>query len=104
MVPSSKPFPPLSGDRQQIRLLKLHSSRSNDDIRFTHESHDLGESCPAYTALSYTRGSAADNQTILLNDHPFSIRHNLYDFLKTYNECAQDPTFKTLVPAKSEDG
>ncbi|KAL0929710.1 uncharacterized protein CTRU02_215353 [Colletotrichum truncatum] len=85
----------LDNPGSQIRLLMLQSPRTTEDcvsvnlslrvFDFTDESET-----PPYTALSYTWGPPSPLHTVTLNGREFSIRDNLWQFLKTLNEWPLD--------------
>jgi hypothetical protein len=74
---------------QQIRLFTLLPSTKNFSADFVeHDVMPAGTlksvnwtEAPAYTALSYTWGSATSLKTILINDKEFEVTVNLHDAL-----------------------
>lgn len=77
----------LEDPARQIRLLKLEPSQDGDNgdtIRLSLTVHGFGPSLqtPPYTALSYTWGPPRPTRQVTLNDKAFSIRENLWLFLR----------------------
>ena len=79
---------PLSRGRttHEFRLLELQPSELFGPIigpiRCTLRTYSFDSKPPAYTALSYTWGSASIFNVILLNGVPFIVGYNLWSFLK----------------------
>jgi hypothetical protein len=76
---------PLNHDRSctNIRVIEILGRDKNDpdgliSCKFRRISL---ENAPPYTALSYTWGPPDEKKRILLNDEPFEVRINLWDFL-----------------------
>lgn len=72
-------YQPLKTDKS-FRLATLHGGEQNDQVKITVQEYEL-DTCPAYIALSYEWGYEQE-KIISLNESPFRIRTNLYDFLK----------------------
>lgn len=70
----------LSQSHSCIRLLQILDGAPGDPICCRIKSYSL-QSCPSYTALSYTWGPAEDSYEIFLNRHAFRVRSNLYHFI-----------------------
>jgi hypothetical protein len=51
-----------------------------DVIHCAIETFEI-DTAPEYIALSYTRGSPKDMCAIYIDNKPFQIRQNLFDFL-----------------------
>jgi hypothetical protein len=73
-----------------MRLIKLHRPPLTsvrvpkaDAVHCDIESFDI-ETAPEYIALSYTWGSPNELQTIYIDDKPFVVRQNLFDFLDIF--------------------
>lgn len=64
-----------------IRLVQLSSEFIQDEPAFCISHHKLNET-PAYSALSYRWGSAAQSKTVKLNGEQFTVRANLWNFLQ----------------------
>ncbi len=83
---------PLDLTKDQIRLLRI-SSKESGIIQCDTKPFDR-KSCPPYTALSYLWGPPLPARIISLNDKPFEIRENLWDFFEQLLEglipCIQD--------------
>jgi hypothetical protein len=83
-------YTPLDMTKQQIRLITLHrlpttlvTLLDTDTIHCAIETFDV-ETVPAYIALSYTWGSPEDTRIVYIDNKPFRIRTNLFDFLGTF--------------------
>ncbi|KAF1830797.1 HET-domain-containing protein [Decorospora gaudefroyi] len=84
---ASYQYKPLDTTKQQIRLLKLHrlpptfaALLHTDAVHCEIETFDI-DTAPAYIALSYTWGDPAYSRIIYLDNRPFRVRTNLFDFL-----------------------
>lgn len=76
----------LKSSSHQIRLLRFPPSGSSPaKIACTMQIVDLN-SKPAYRALFYTWGPPEPTMEILVNDRPFRVRENLYQFLSTWQD------------------
>lgn len=74
---------PLDENARQLRLLKINNHCPNCLLHFSLTTVSLdNEPTPTFTALSYEWGSGATEYEIIVNDSPFKIRKNLYDFLR----------------------
>lgn len=80
-------YKPLSRKKHQIRVLRLKNleseGSSSGDIHCTIKTVTL-KSKPSYRALSYTWGAPEPKFTIFVNDAPFQVSQNLYEFLKAF--------------------
>ncbi|KAI9694237.1 MAG: hypothetical protein M1820_009095 [Bogoriella megaspora] len=75
---------PLDTSIQQIRVISV-VPKADGPLECKLKNLDLSANpCPEYRALSYTWGPPSPLQRILLNDRWFTIRQNLYDFLRTF--------------------
>ncbi len=81
------PYRPLSSRKHQIRLLRLLSPSSgadlDDGVKCSLETVRLDQKV-SYRALSYTWGAPDRKSTIFINDAPFQVSKNLFDFLKAF--------------------
>lgn len=68
----------LTDNKQSIRVISIRRTKG-DTIYCDLEHIDLVED--GHTCLSYMWGPASPTKTIYINDKPFEIRENLYDFL-----------------------
>jgi hypothetical protein len=77
-----KPFKhePLDLNNASIRLVKILPLSSDGTVRCT-VTHEYITTDVQYTCLSYVWGSKEDLEGIILNDRPFKVRQNLYQFL-----------------------
>jgi hypothetical protein len=83
-------YTPLDTTKQQIRLISLDPANTDDEPISCHvKDYDL-DSAPAYVTLSYTWGPPGPFATILINNSPFQVRLNLYNFLQTYRNDSQN--------------
>lgn len=83
----------LATDRRRIRLVTVwYGARrasypcqptESDDILCTIDAFEV-DKAPSYMALSYTWGHLTPLHTIRLNGKRYSIRDNLFDFLKAF--------------------
>ncbi|KAI4660166.1 uncharacterized protein J4E79_005971 [Alternaria viburni] len=83
----------LATDRPRIRLITVwqgvrrasypYPPTDSDEIRCTIDTFEV-DKAPSYIALSYTWGDPIPLHTIRLNGKHFSIRENLFDFLKAF--------------------
>lgn len=71
-------YAPLQG--QDIRLISVERSRDDGALRCKLICAPLTEDLK-FHALSYVWGDPADKQTILVDEQPFEITQNLYNFL-----------------------
>ncbi|OAL48429.1 HET-domain-containing protein, partial [Pyrenochaeta sp. DS3sAY3a] len=80
-------YKPLSRRKHQIRVLRVKNlgsgGSSSGDVHCTIETVTL-KSKPSYRALSYTWGPPEPKFTIYVNDAPFQVSQNLYEFLKAF--------------------
>jgi hypothetical protein len=76
---------PLNHDRSctNIRVIEILGRDENhpDGLISCKFQRISLENAPPYTALSYTWGPPDETKRILLNDEPFEVRINLWDFL-----------------------
>jgi hypothetical protein len=77
-------YEPLDLSRQQIRLVKIRR-RENGPIRCEIRTFDT-QTCPPYSALSYTWGAPAPLFSVSVNGGTLMIRENLYNFLMQYRQ------------------
>jgi hypothetical protein len=77
------PFPP----GQNVRLLRVFQGDVNDEICCELFFHDLNSGY--YDALSYTWGDPHPTAVIRLNGRFFTVRRNLYEFLKQYRSSSE---------------
>lgn len=79
-------YPDIDAERQ-VRLLRISQTAVAWPLVFTLEIHDIDHlSKKEYTALSYTWGQATslnDVCEIKVDEQPFFVRRNLWDFLCT---------------------
>ena len=80
-------------DKRQLRLLYVHDAADAEEnvsplIRCSLKLHNMDEGIP-YTALSYMWGTTEGMQTVLVNDYPFQVSKNLFDFLQIYQHDQQ---------------
>jgi len=71
---------PLRREKEEIRLLKLWSGSESDALGHSLQSFPLNN-CPPFSALSYAWGDPPASHQILVNQKPFHIRDNLWEFL-----------------------
>lgn len=85
----------LDTSREQVRLFRLteQSGVKEPTIYGTLETFDLAE-CPPYLALSYTWGQPLNAQTIYIDNMPFDIWPNLYNFIHTFATTKDDQFHK----------
>jgi hypothetical protein len=89
-------YQPLLPDKEQIRLIYLvkipkRSSKSKQlPVECTMEVFDINKA-PSYTALSYMWGPTAPVRDIFIDNQPFSVRQNLFDFLHHFRSMDTDP-------------
>lgn len=88
--PTSYSYRPLKKANREFRLLYLVTGQDpdyqqNDLIAAKLKVASLND-LPEYTALSYCWTSAAAQHTIRVHGHPFSVRPNLFEFLKILKE------------------
>ncbi|KAK4200060.1 heterokaryon incompatibility protein-domain-containing protein [Triangularia verruculosa] len=96
---ASFPYPPVSADKDALRILTIEPGDFSDQVTCTLDSLLFSDK-PKYVALSYTWGSpyrdnanlptmssfspsstqpiSAPSPPITVNNHPFHIRHNLH--------------------------
>ncbi|KAF4457612.1 hypothetical protein F53441_485 [Fusarium austroafricanum] len=94
---SAKIYKPLDSRRQEIRLLTLHPSESEDEeIRCTlsHVTLDPSDdsTSPSYEALSYVWGEPDFSEPIVLNEHAFCITPSLRYALSCLRRTEQTRT------------
>lgn len=94
--PSTTPsfqYEPLDLTKQQIRLVEipaLSSQRgSKSPLHLRIWNQDFKDA--KYRALSYAWGPPPSTRTIYLNDRPFAIRENLYEFLLVARKDSELP-------------
>ncbi|KAI4626363.1 uncharacterized protein J4E87_004865 [Alternaria ethzedia] len=66
---------------QEFRLLELQASELSGPIKCALRTYSFDSAPPAYTALSYTWGSADNCNAIELNGVPFTVGYNLWSYL-----------------------
>jgi hypothetical protein len=71
-------YSPLQGS--EIRLVSIQRARPDGILRCNLFHAPLTENLE-FHALSYTWGDLNHKQTITVNDQPFQVNQNLYDFL-----------------------
>jgi hypothetical protein len=68
----------------QIRLLYVKmNAQDSDDVNCTFRTYAFDRR-PKHLALSYTWGPEQPTRTIQVNDKSFTVRENLFQFLKRY--------------------
>lgn len=67
----------------QVRLLQLQPGKNEDEIVCTLQSWNLVDVRTAYTCLSYTWGTDSEVKRIVVNQKPYLIRPNLWNFFHT---------------------
>ncbi|KAF1829675.1 HET-domain-containing protein, partial [Decorospora gaudefroyi] len=78
---------PLDLSKDEIRLARVTlpapeiEEQRQEPVRIVLETFDRRTS-PSYSALSYTWGPPSPSHGIVANDRPFTIRNNLYCFLR----------------------
>ncbi|KAE9972137.1 hypothetical protein EG327_009585 [Venturia inaequalis] len=65
---------------REIRLLRIQPDSQPGDIRFEIQEHGI-DTCPPYTALSYTWGDSGNEKNVTIQGKQFLIRQNLACFL-----------------------
>lgn len=76
--------------KQQIRLTRLDPANADDRQVSCHvKDYDL-DSAPTYVTLSYTLDSPEPLATIPINNLPFRVRLNLFDFPQTYRNDSEN--------------
>jgi hypothetical protein len=99
LPPDSYLYTPLDTTRQRIRLVKVALPSSVwayrlrppyftpqveiDKLHCSMETFKL-DTRPEYIALSYTWGDDSDLRHLYINEKPFRVRRNLYDFVKVF--------------------
>jgi hypothetical protein len=78
-------YPPLK-TRQSIRLLKVDARGSEYDLSFDLFTTTIETARDCFHALSYTWGHPGDEELITINGHDFSVRRNLFGFLRRLRE------------------
>ena len=74
---------PIDTVSKEIRLIKLLPGREDEPISCILHYYALGSPNLEYTALSYTWGDPeSPKYKILINNHAFNVRQNLWHFLK----------------------
>lgn len=80
----------LEATKQQIHLAKLLRSPPATDtlpnrgiIHCELETFDI-DTAPEFISLSYTWGDSSATQYILIDNKPFIVRMNLFDFLSVF--------------------
>lgn len=82
-------YQPLLCDRKQIRLIHLpnisnqSSQPCHRPVKCTMELFDLAEA-PPFTALSYVWGPTTPVHHIFIDNQPFPVRQNLFNFLRQF--------------------
>ena len=71
-----------------IRLLEIDTDSNAAGISCRMRAALLDETV-TYKTLSYTWGEPLPTQTICVNDTPFEVRQNLYDFLKQVQDARE---------------
>lgn len=72
---------PLPSDEHHIRLLQFEDKSTDGYLRFSLRPYKFSDQI-VYNALSYEWGNTTADKTIFVNDCPFLIRSNLYNFLE----------------------
>ena len=85
-----RPYERLEGHEDSFRLLCLLPGRNPDRIRCILFESRISVAQRRYSALSYTWGCPEPIHTIEVNNTPFKIRQNLYDFLVTRRHSNHD--------------
>ncbi|PVI04839.1 HET-domain-containing protein, partial [Periconia macrospinosa] len=76
---------PINTGARQIRLLNISPTADDDTLRCWIKVFDLDDLLtPDYRALSYTWGPPPAQSVMLLNEKPFLVRDNLYNFLYNF--------------------
>ncbi|KAB8207187.1 heterokaryon incompatibility protein-domain-containing protein [Aspergillus parasiticus] len=70
----------LPSDAHYIRLLQFEETAATEPLRFTLGVYKFSEKL-VYNALSYEWGNDTAGRTIFINNCPFLVRDNLYNFL-----------------------
>jgi hypothetical protein len=83
---------------KQIRLFRLTSP--SQILLGELQIFDL-DHAPPYMALSYMWGDAANDNTIWIDDQPFMIRQNLFDFLHSF-ATMRTKEFDTIFANKGD--
>lgn len=94
MTTSRSPYDEVtvSENTRSIRLVRLLRTSSADAIKCELQSFAL-DSCPLYTALSYTWGPVEPSYTITLGGIDFGVRENLWNFLGQMRSLAETRWF-----------
>jgi hypothetical protein len=69
--------------------LTIQPGAKDDPFRAELRAYSV-ESYSSYSALSYGWGTAPASETISINNQPFLVRSNLFDFLKQIREADPD--------------
>ena len=81
---------PIDTASKEIRLIKLLPGREDEPISCIFDRYTLGSPDLEYTALSYTWGDPeSPKYKILINNHAFNVRQNLWYFLKQGRQFGQ---------------
>ncbi|KAI1424337.1 heterokaryon incompatibility protein-domain-containing protein [Xylaria sp. FL1777] len=83
-------YRPLNLEREVIRLLRLHPSKSFDDVLQCSLFHAYLNDIPEYEALSYVWGPLKFTQHILVDEKPFNITENLESALRYLRHASAD--------------
>jgi hypothetical protein len=74
-------YGPLDNPKAQVRLLKLGTTNSNEDVDCELTTWDM-KSIPTYVAVSYTWGDSAPNKHIHINHSKVLVSENCWYVLK----------------------
>lgn len=78
----------LSSRRRNIRLLQMLPS-TGEELCFAMHSDVFLETQPVYAAVSYEWGDDSSDHCIVINGKLFVVRQNLYEFLQSYRQTAE---------------
>jgi hypothetical protein len=87
---------PLDHSKPSIRLVRIHPSISPHDVIRCTIIHATVNT--KYNCLSYRWGDPTPSRLILVNEQPFTVRENLFNFLSTINTRYQSNDTTVLGP------
>ncbi|KAI4923348.1 hypothetical protein J4E85_008385 [Alternaria conjuncta] len=76
-------YRPLDKPDAEFRLLRIRKDPLTDQPQCSLQKYSL-ETCPDYTALSYTWGDSTPTHNVAVDGADVQIRQNLSDFLHAY--------------------
>jgi hypothetical protein len=94
----------LSSRKHQIRLLRFSNTNLDDGVHCSLETVTLDKRI-SYRALSYTWGPPDPKSTIFVDEAPFRVSQNLFDFLRAFRTRpeAKDPIWIDQIAINQSD-